>query len=110
MAWKINQTIDTVSGLTVPSGSVISYETRFKPASLQPMFVLSWSKDLASAQAKSYIADVPSGIETVLIKKDLTKAEFLSLTLIGVEDIMKQHLIDSGIPEANLEQVDILPG
>lgn len=110
MAIKINQTLQSESGLTIPTGSFISYETRFRPVSLQPFFILYWSINQENAENKVYIGDQPSAFFLSFTQEGLTKQEFLALDLPAVEQLVIKYLETTGeIPSANLEQVDILP-
>jgi len=110
MAIQINQELPTQSGLSVPTGSLISYETRFRPVSLQPFFILYWSTNQENAENKVYIGDQPSAFSLSFTQEGLTKEEFLALDLPAVEQLVIDYLkTTGGIPSANLEQVDILP-
>jgi len=110
MAIKINQSLQSESGLTIPEGSFISYETRFRPVSLKPIFILYWSIDENNAKAQNYMGEIPVNFDLTFIQEGLTKAEFLALNILAVEQLVIDYLENTGgIPSANLERVDILP-
>jgi len=110
MAIQINQELPTQSGLSVPEGSFISYETRFRPVSLQPFFILYWSTNQENAENEVYIGDQPSAFSLSFTQEGLTKEEFLALDPPAVEQLVMAYLENTGgIPSLLLAQVDILP-
>lgn len=109
MAIKINQALTSTSGLTIPSGSVISYETRFKPSSLQPVFILHWALNTDNAKTGKYMGETPV-VFPLFYSPKLVKIDFINLDLIGVETLILNYINTvGGITLELLEQVDIIP-
>ena len=91
MALKINQTVVSKDGFTVPSGSIVKFQTIFPLDGTELHCNMEFYKDQAHVDAggDKYF---PSEMDTLGFVKTLDEAEYSALTPTVVHTHLKTHL------------------
>lgn len=91
MALRINQTIETRDGFSVPSGTIVRFQTIFPETGTELHCNMKFYKDESTINngGKNYF---PSNLNNLGYVKELTESEYTGLTTVNVHVYLKDYL------------------